>query len=178
MQQALAARTNSGPFGGPWWAWLIASVVYVLSPIDLLPEFPLGCIGVLDDLGIAAFGILCFVRMLTGWFATPVPAVAHSVRSVTVEPVRPPTGEPRMITARPARQIPAAPAPIARNAAIFIVQVLDVDGLEQRVEVEARDAEHAREMVTALGADGQIGKVWLKRMVGTATGELGGDGVQ
>lgn len=177
MQQ-LPTRTNVGPFGAPWWALMIAAAIYVVSPIDFIPEFPLGCIGVVDDIGMVGFGIYCFVKLLSGGGmpAAPVHA-AQAARTVTVEPEKSWSSEPRIVTAIPQRQAPVAPTSAAGRTAVFVVQVIDDDGTEQRVEVEARDAEHARACVSALGADGRIGKVFLKRMLGdrqASDSQLGG----
>ncbi|MXV38492.1 DUF1232 domain-containing protein [Flavobacteriaceae bacterium Ap0902] len=35
----------------------VAAIVYVVSPLDFLPEVALGPIGILDDIAILAFGI-------------------------------------------------------------------------------------------------------------------------
>jgi hypothetical protein len=171
MQQTPTVRTNTGHFGAPWWALVIAAFIYVLSPVDLVPEFPLGCIGIVDDIGVGAFGIYCFVKMLKGHFISSATApVVADVRTVSVEEERSWTSEPRVVTASSQRQLPVKPVPAVRSAAMFVVQVFDDEGVEQHIEVEARDAEHARTSVAALGADGRIGKVWLKRMLGAHGG--------
>lgn len=167
MQPANNSRPNTGPFGAPWWALMIAAVVYVLSPIDLIPEFPFGCIGMVDDLGAIAFGIYCLVKMFSGGGTAPVPTsvtIVQEPRQVAVE-TRP---EPPILLAAPVvrrtGQVQVSPPAGGGMSAVFVVQVIDDDGAVESIEVEARDADHARATVSALGADGRIGKVRLKRL--------------
>ncbi len=56
----------------------VAALVYVLSPIDLLPDFILG-LGQLDDLGIVMLGIALFIEMC------PKEIVAEHRRALGVE---------------------------------------------------------------------------------------------
>jgi len=168
---ATTTPSNGGPFGLPWWVVLVACGIYVLSPIDFLPELLLGCIGVPDDIGVLGFGIYSLVRTLSGSgpprpSATPA-AAAQEPRTVVV-PARaaPP---PQQVPGRP--EVLAAEVTAPRSApsvyGLFAVQVLDEDGTEVCLEVEARDAEAARATVRGMGADGRLGKVRLKRLLGT-----------
>ncbi len=47
--------------------WLVAGIVlcllYILSPIDLIPEFPLGPLGLVDDAAVLGF-MIYLVRQL------------------------------------------------------------------------------------------------------------------
>jgi len=56
----LTGRTGGAPRAAV--AAAIAGIVYVLSPLDLLPELALGPIGLLDDAGIAAFSVGYLIR--------------------------------------------------------------------------------------------------------------------
>ncbi|MCK9904261.1 MULTISPECIES: YkvA family protein [Parafrankia] len=61
----------------------ITSLVYVVSPVDAVPEFPLGPVGLVDDVAVI-LGALFYLRRLV-----------DSRRAV------PRGGEPRMLDARP-----------------------------------------------------------------------------
>ena len=47
--------------------WLIVGIViciiYILSPIDLISEFPLGPLGLIDDAGVLAFMLFLIKRL-------------------------------------------------------------------------------------------------------------------
>ena len=49
--------------------WLIIGIVicviYILSPLDLIPEIPLGPLGLIDDAGVLAF-MLFLIKKLWG----------------------------------------------------------------------------------------------------------------
>lgn len=64
----------------------IAAVAYVLSPIDLLPDFILG-LGQLDDLGIIVLGIALFIELC------PKEIVAEHRRALTPEGAAPRSNE-------------------------------------------------------------------------------------
>jgi len=166
--QPPVVRSNAGPLGLPWWAWMIAAAIYVVSPIDLIPEFPLGCIGFVDDLGAVAFGVFCLVRMLSGAgspVGPPPTAMVQEPRTVMVESRQ---AAPVLLAAPVVHEVVPepilAPSP-GRPGGVFAVQVIDDDGGIENIEVEARDADHARACVAELGADGKIGKVRLKRLL-------------
>ncbi|MFN0007201.1 MAG: hypothetical protein ACKVXR_04770 [Planctomycetota bacterium] len=61
---------------------------------------------------------------------------------------------------------------------MFVVQVIDDAGREQGIEVQAQDADHARAIVRATGADGTIGKVWLKRFVAATEHRMPAEGAR
>ena len=48
-------------------SWLIIGIVicviYILSPLDLIPEIPLGPLGLIDDAGILAFMLFLIKRL-------------------------------------------------------------------------------------------------------------------
>jgi uncharacterized membrane protein YkvA (DUF1232 family) len=44
---------------------IVVCVIYILSPLDLIPEIPLGPIGVIDDAGVLAF-MLFLIKQLWG----------------------------------------------------------------------------------------------------------------
>ena len=50
------AFSSRGPFRIPHGWWVIIAIVYILSPIDLIPELVLGPLGIVDDAGMLAFG--------------------------------------------------------------------------------------------------------------------------
>jgi hypothetical protein len=174
MPQYMPATTrDTGPFGTPWWATALVCFLWVISPLDPIPEVPLGCIGLVDDLGVGAFGMYSAARavrvMVRGPVQTHVPVAPEPPRTVALEPVpasRAAVG--RMIDVSTAGTRSAMSA--HEVSAVFVVQVVDDEGIEQRIEVEARDAEHARALVASLGADGRIVKVWLKRILNTQGG--------
>ena len=47
--------------------WLIIGIViciiYILSPLDLIPEIPLGPLGLIDDAGVLAFMLFLIKRL-------------------------------------------------------------------------------------------------------------------
>jgi uncharacterized membrane protein YkvA (DUF1232 family) len=60
--------------------WVVICLLYVLSPIDLVPELIFAPLGFVDDAGIAAFGIFNFVKWLK----------ARRRRAVSPEPLEAP----------------------------------------------------------------------------------------
>ena len=60
-------------------ALLAGAVVYVLSPIDLLPDFLLGFLGILDDLTILIVAARWFISLC------PSDVVQEQVRKITEE---------------------------------------------------------------------------------------------
>ena len=44
---------------------IVVCVIYILSPLDLIPEIPLGPVGVIDDAGVLAF-MLFLIKQLWG----------------------------------------------------------------------------------------------------------------
>lgn len=62
------ARLYWRTFRDPRTGWrprlaLIVTVLYVLSPIDLVPEILFGPFGLVDDLGVLLFGLQSFLRL-------------------------------------------------------------------------------------------------------------------
>ena len=49
------------------WIVAIASLVYTISPIDLIPELILGPLGYVDDLGLVSIVVGLFVREQRRW---------------------------------------------------------------------------------------------------------------
>lgn len=176
--QSSSVRGSGSPFGVPWWALVAAAFVYVVSPIDLLPEFPLGCIGLVDDLGAVGFGLYSFVQMLRGGpRQSPAATSAFAdARPVVVEPVEVRSSPSPAVPVLPVRSSAPPSRPHETATAVFVVQLVDDAGAEHGVEVTAHDADGARASVAALGADGRIGKVFLKRLLSppsaTGFGEL------
>lgn len=168
--QSAPHRSNVGPFGLPWGIAVILSVVYVLSPIDALPEMPLGCIGLVDDLCVACYGVYALIRALTGGGAatTTVQAIVPESYTATAEA----RNEPPFLTMHPpvriAEREPAAAISGEAVSGVFEVDVQSENGAEARVEVEARNAEHAREIVSGLGGEGRIASVRLLRVRGAS----------
>lgn len=64
-------RTGGAPKGAV--AAALAGIVYVLSPLDLLPEIALGPIGLIDDAGIAALSIGYLIRCADRYLRLTVP---------------------------------------------------------------------------------------------------------
>ena len=61
--RSLPDDPRKGPFGLTYGWWVIISIVYIISPIDLLPDM-IPIIGWTDDTGMFGFGIYCFIRWL------------------------------------------------------------------------------------------------------------------
>jgi hypothetical protein len=122
---------------------------------------------VVDDLVAIAFGLYCLVRVFAGESGGPAPesaAVVQEPRTVFVE-ARPVTHDlvpsPSVRRPQPGRSLHTDTESLT---GVFAMQVIDDDGVVELIEVEARDAEHARSIVSALGGDGRIGSVRLKRL--------------
>lgn len=64
----------------------MAILAYVISPIDLIPDFILG-VGQVDDLGVAAFGMILLLRLMTRF--APDAVVAEHVSRIIGAPSRP-----------------------------------------------------------------------------------------
>lgn len=63
----------------------MAILAYVISPIDLIPDFLLGA-GQVDDLGVVAFGLILLLRLMTR--LAPQAVVAEHVARITGKPLR------------------------------------------------------------------------------------------
>jgi len=63
-----------------------AAILYVLSPIDLIPDVILG-LGQLDDLGVAALAIALFIEF------SPRAVVAEHRRAIAADGAPPPSDE-------------------------------------------------------------------------------------
>lgn len=61
-----ATHPTKGLYGIRYGWWVIICIAYILSPIDIIPEAFLGPLGVMDDAGIAAFGVYNFARWFVG----------------------------------------------------------------------------------------------------------------
>ena len=42
---------------------IIICIIYILSPLDLIPEIPLGPLGLIDDAGVLAFMLFLIKRL-------------------------------------------------------------------------------------------------------------------
>jgi uncharacterized membrane protein YkvA (DUF1232 family) len=62
----------------------MAILAYVISPIDLIPDFILG-VGQVDDLGVVALGMFLLVRLITRF--APEVVVAEHVGRITGKPM-------------------------------------------------------------------------------------------
>ena len=49
------------------WIVAIASLIYTISPIDLIPELVLGPLGYVDDLGLVSIAVSLFIREQRRW---------------------------------------------------------------------------------------------------------------
>ena len=49
------------------WIVAIASLIYTISPIDLIPELILGPLGYVDNLGLVSIAVGLFVREQRRW---------------------------------------------------------------------------------------------------------------
>lgn len=58
----------------------MAILAYIISPIDLIPDFILG-VGQVDDLGVVAFGLILLLRLMTR--LAPEAVVADHVGRIT-----------------------------------------------------------------------------------------------
>lgn len=58
------AKSGKGPLGIPYGWWLVVVVLYLVSPLDVLPDF-LPVVGWVDDTGLLGFGAFCLFK----WFA-------------------------------------------------------------------------------------------------------------
>lgn len=68
---------------------ILAAAIYVISPVDLIPDVILG-LGQLDDLGVALFAIAVFIELC------PRAIVDEHRRAIAAEagePAKPPDGE-------------------------------------------------------------------------------------
>ncbi len=63
----------------------MAILAYVVSPIDLIPDFILG-VGQVDDVGVIAFGMVVLLRLLTR--LAPDAVVSEHVSRILGEPWR------------------------------------------------------------------------------------------
>lgn len=71
----------------PWSARLVllGTLVYVLSPVDLLPAMLFGLVGLVDDLTVLVFGCQLFVRLI------PPPVVTEHVEHLAPRATPPPS---------------------------------------------------------------------------------------
>ncbi len=53
-----------GVWGIPYGWWIVICMVYVISPLDLMPELLLGPLGIPDDIGMFGFGVYNFVQWI------------------------------------------------------------------------------------------------------------------
>jgi uncharacterized membrane protein YkvA (DUF1232 family) len=54
-----------GLYGVPHAWWVVACLVYIISPFDFFPEFIFGPIGLVDDAGVLAFGAANLIYWLS-----------------------------------------------------------------------------------------------------------------
>jgi hypothetical protein len=172
--------SKTGYLGLSYGWWVVICIVYTLSPIDLVPAWVFGPLGLVDNVGVAAFGFYNFVRWTQARSAGPVATTEvrseaptrASVVDVSVVPA-----PPRMLSADPVPQLVASvssnPVGVRRGSPVgpsdavseFEVQIVDSeDGTSRWVAVLADTAEQARAVVAAKGGDGGIGRVRLKRI--------------
>lgn len=64
-----AVRTGEHRVSGLSWFALIATVVYTISPVDLIPELVFPIIGYVDDLGLWGVMLLVAGREKQAWEA-------------------------------------------------------------------------------------------------------------
>lgn len=67
----------------------MAILAYVISPIDLIPDFILG-VGQVDDVGVAAVGMILLLRLITRF--APEAVVAEHVARIEGKPWQPTDG--------------------------------------------------------------------------------------
>ena len=95
LRDAFTGRWNDAPRGRLTLA--LAGVVYVVSPIDLMPELVLGPFGIFDDVGIAALCVAILMSSAEQWLdrgsplggTAPTPEAGQAsdvIRGVVVPP--------------------------------------------------------------------------------------------
>ena len=62
-----AIKTGEHRLARTTWIVAIASLIYTISPIDLIPELILGPLGYVDDLGLVGIAVSLFVREQHRW---------------------------------------------------------------------------------------------------------------
>lgn len=138
---------GSAPGRGLWglkhsW-WVLICLVYIVSPIDAIPDF-IPVLGQMDDLGILAFMIFNAWQ----WF--------RSVMSAT-------PGGSAAASGAIFRQQPASatesPASTPASAGEYEVKVTDQLGTERWIKVNAAGPEEARRSVAASGNYASVGRV-------------------
>ena len=64
-------RIPHGPWGIPHGWWVLICLLYILSPVDLVPEIILGPLGLVDDIGLLMFGVASAKKWWQGRSAAP-----------------------------------------------------------------------------------------------------------
>lgn len=62
------------------WLGFIVTVVYTLSPVDLIPELFLGPLGLADDLGMWGIFLVLAAREKSRWEVAQQPQTVHAER--------------------------------------------------------------------------------------------------
>jgi hypothetical protein len=119
--------------------WVLICLVYIVSPIDAIPDF-IPVLGQMDDLGILAFMIFNAWQ----WFRS-----AMGTQGASSAP------------AGAIRQSPFAAPPTAAPVGVseYEVKVTDQLGSERWVKVSAAGPDEARRSVAASGQYASVGRV-------------------
>ncbi len=73
---------DEGPTIGTW-LWLIASIAYAISPIDILPD-AVPVAGWVDDLVIAGSGVMNFVQAEVGRFSSTLAGILGTFKWILI----------------------------------------------------------------------------------------------
>lgn len=158
--------------------WVMISLAYTLSPIDLVPALLLGPLGIVDNFGVLVFGFYSFIQWLkcraSSSSPPPPTSVPMQAARVTVIPATsPPFAPPRVSPEASLQRVrpgsddrtagyDARLSPRADTSA-FEAQVIDVDGGAERcADPTAGSAERARTGAPSRGTDGRIATARLK----------------
>lgn len=140
-------RPGRGLWGLKHGWWVVISLVYMVSPLDAIPDF-IPVLGLLDDMGVFVFMLYNLVQWLktSGWLGNLWNGTRRDV----------PVHAPSVSRDETSRQ----PGPVVMQT--YEVQVTDHLGAQRWVSVVATGAEEARRSVAASGRYASVGRVRTK----------------
>ncbi|HYE62402.1 MAG TPA: YkvA family protein [Phycisphaerales bacterium] len=138
-------RPGRGLWGIKHGWWVVISLVYMISPLDAIPDF-IPVLGLMDDLGVFVFMLYNLVQWLktSSWASD----LWSGKRRDTMVYAPSPDAGPR-----------AQPRSEAASMRTYEVQVTDHAGAERWVTVAATSEDEARRSVAAAGNYRSVGRV-------------------